>query len=57
MIDSYLRSQIRLMVGFLLKISEGKLTINDLKTQLKKEKHISKYPADGTGLYLSKVIY
>jgi tRNA pseudouridine38-40 synthase len=55
--NSYLRSQIRLMVGFLLKISDGKLTINDLKTQLKKEKHISKYPADGTGLYLAKVIY
>ena len=55
--NSYLRSQIRLMVGFLLKISEGKLTIDDLKAQLKKEKHMHKVPAPGTGLYLAKVIY
>jgi len=55
--NSYLRSQIRLMVGFLLKISEGSLSIEDLKTQLNKEKHISKYPADGHGLYLARVIY
>jgi len=55
--NSYLRSQIRLMVGFLLKVSEGTLSIEDLKIQLNKEKHISKYPADGYGLYLAKVIY
>lgn len=55
--NSYLRSQIRLMVGFLLKISAEKLTIDDLKNQLDKKKHLSKFPADGNGLYLSKVIY
>lgn len=55
--NSYLRSQIRLMVGFLLKISDGKLCIEDLKMQLNKQKHISKYPANGNGLYLAKVIY
>jgi len=55
--NSYLRSQIRLMVGFLLKISEGKLTIEDLKTQLKKEKNIHRLPALANGLYLAKVIY
>ncbi len=55
--NSYLRSQIRLMVGFLLKISDGRLSIEDLKKQLNKEKHVHKFPADGNGLYLAKVIY
>lgn len=55
--NSYLRSQIRLMVGFLLKISEGKLEIKDLKAQLAKEKNIHRLPALANGLYLAKVIY
>ena len=55
--NSYLRSQIRLMVGFLLKISQERLSIEDLKAQLNKEKHVHKFPADGNGLYLAKVIY
>jgi len=55
--NSYLRSQIRLMVGFLLKISEGKLNIEDLKSQLRKEKNIHRLPALANGLYLAKVIY
>ena len=55
--NSYLRSQIRLMVGFLLKISEGKLSLKDLKAQLKKEKNIHRLPALANGLYLAKVIY
>lgn len=55
--NSYLRSQIRLMVGFLLAISQGKLTVEDLQLQLKKEKRVHFKPVDGFGLYLSKVIY
>jgi tRNA pseudouridine38-40 synthase len=55
--NSYLRSQIRLMVGFLLKISEGKLTIADLRNQLAMKEQIHRIPADANGLYLSKVIY
>lgn len=55
--NSYLRSQIRLMVGSLLKVSEGKLSIEDLKAQLKKEKHVFKIPASPYGLYLTKVFY
>lgn len=55
--NSYLRSQIRLMVGFLLEISRGKLTITDLKLQLKNEKRIFKKPAEPYGLYLASVIY
>lgn len=55
--NSYLRSQIRLMVGFLLKISEGKLSIEDLKEQLDMKKIVFRTPASPYGLYLSKVYY
>ena len=55
--NSYLRSQMRLMVGFLLKISSGVLTKEDLKNQLDKKNYIFKVPASPYGLYLSKVKY
>lgn len=55
--NSYLRSQIRLMVGFLLKISDGKLSKDDLKNQLEKKKISNKIPAPANGLYLTKVKY
>ncbi len=55
--NSYLRSQIRLMVGFLLDISSGKRSIEELKEQLNKTKRSHFKPADGFGLYLAKVIY
>ncbi|NQY24964.1 MAG: tRNA pseudouridine(38-40) synthase TruA [Campylobacteraceae bacterium] len=55
--NSYLRSQIRLMVGFLLEISRGKLGIEDLKLQIQNKHCFFKKPADPYGLYLSKVIY
>jgi tRNA U38,U39,U40 pseudouridine synthase TruA len=45
------------MVGFLLAISQGKHTKEELRQQLKKEKRIHFKPADGYGLYLAKVIY
>ena len=45
------------MVGFLLKIGEEKLSIEDLKAQLNMEKRVSKNPATPYGLYLSKVYY
>ncbi len=55
--NSYLRSQIRMMVDFLLKISDGILTINDLQKQLRCESCISKTLAPPSGLYLSKIRY
>ena len=55
--NSYLRSQIRLMVGALLKVGINKLSIEDLKAQLNREKHIFKMPASPYGLYLTKVFY
>lgn len=57
--NGFLRSQIRLMVGFLLAICEGKRTIDDLKEHLTTQnpKNRFKKPADSNGLYLSRVIY
>jgi tRNA pseudouridine38-40 synthase len=55
--NSYLRSQIRMMVDFILKISSGKLSCEDLKKQLNKEKLISWTLAEPYGLYLSRINY
>jgi len=55
--NSYLRSQIRLMVGFLLAINDKRLTIEDLKNQLNCEKNLFKTPIKANGLYLAKIKY
>jgi tRNA pseudouridine38-40 synthase len=55
--NGFLRSQIRLMVAFLLKISDGKLTKHELLEQLNKEKVHNTRPAPPNGLYLSNIIY
>ena len=55
--NSYLRSQIRLMVGFLLAINNNKQTIENLKEQLRLEKHHFKTPAIANGLYMAKIKY
>jgi len=55
--NSYLRSQIRMIVDFIMKISSGKLTLEDLKNQIEKKKLISWTLAPANGLYLSKIHY
>ena len=55
--NSYLRTQIRLMVGFLIAINDKKLTLEDLKKQLNCEKNIFKTPISPNGLYLSRNFY
>lgn len=55
--NSFLRSQIRMIVDFLLKIGSGKLSIDDLKSQLKKVKIINTKLAPASGLYLAKIFY
>ncbi len=55
--NGFLRGQIRIIVDFLLKINENKLTLNDLKEQLDKKKVISKHLASPTGLYLERIWY
>tara|TARA_B110000046_G_scaffold184887_1_gene224713 strand:- start:1546 stop:2268 length:723 start_codon:yes stop_codon:yes gene_type:complete len=55
--NSYLRSQIRMIVDFIMKISSGKLTIEELKEQLNTKRLVSWTLAPSHGLYLSKVNY
>lgn len=55
--NAYLRSQIRLMVGFLLKICEGKLSEVELVEQLECKKEYNTKLAPPSGLYLSNVVY
>ncbi|MDF1879789.1 tRNA pseudouridine(38-40) synthase TruA [Sulfurimonas sp. MAG313] len=55
--NGFLRSQIRLMVAFLLKINEGNLNEDDLSEQLENIKIHNKKPAPANGLYLSNIIY
>lgn len=55
--NSYLRSQIRLMVGSLLAISDGTLSEKEFLEQLNKKREVFRKLAPANGLYLSKVIY
>ncbi len=55
--DGFLRSQIRMMVDFLIKISDRKLSIKNLKEQLDKKEQISTEVAIPNGLYFEKVWY
>jgi len=55
--NGFLRSQIRLMVGFLLQISNGEKSKEDLITQLSCTKQFKIKPAPHQGLYLSNIKY
>ncbi len=55
--NAYLRSQIRMMVYFLLEISSKNLTVFDLKEQLECKKKHSTGLVSPCGLYLSCVKY
>ncbi len=55
--NSYLRSQIRMIVDFIMKISSGKLSLDNLEEQLNRKRLISWTLAPSNGLYLSKIHY
>lgn len=55
--NGYLRSQIRMMVYFLLEISAKRLTIEQLKNQLSLVKRHSSGVVMPNGLYLSRIKY
>jgi len=55
--NGFLRSQIRLMVGFLLEISSGKYGKEDLLEQLDCKKNFKIKPAPHQGLYLCNIKY
>jgi tRNA pseudouridine38-40 synthase len=55
--NGFLRSQIRLMVAFLLKVAQEKLTKEQLLEQLNNQEKYNTKPAPPNGLYLSNIIY
>lgn len=56
--SGFLRYMVRMMVGSLIAVGEGKLTPEQVKSHLEaKSKTISKYNADPCGLYLINVSY
>lgn len=55
--NSYLRSQIRMIVDAIMKVSSGKLLVEDIQEQLKKKQQHTWTLASPYGLYLSKIIY
>ena len=55
--NSYLRSQIRMMVYSLLQVSNHNISILQLEEQLNKKKIYTRKLANPFGLYLSKIYY
>lgn len=55
--NSFLRSQIRLIVGALLALNEMKISIKELESQISAKETIYNKPAPPNGLYLSRVYY
>lgn len=55
--DAFLRSQIRLMGGFLYQMMQEKLSVEDLINQLDHGIPISSKPLPACGLYLSRTYY
>lgn len=55
--NGFLRSQIRLMVAFLLKINDGTFTNEQLIEQINNIKVHNNRPAPANGLYLSNIVY
>ncbi len=55
--NGYLRSQIRMMVHFLLEISDKRLTVAQLKEQLDVKKRYATGVVIPNGLYLSRIKY
>lgn len=55
--NAFLRSQIRLMVGFLIEIGNHHLSIKQLSEQLSKTALYHTKPAPSGGLYLARITY
>lgn len=55
--DSFLRSQIRMIVGALIALGEHKIGKAELESQLRKEQLYFREPAPPNGLYLHRIHY
>jgi len=55
--NSYLRSQIRMMVYAMIEVSKNNLSLDELKKQIDKKEIFTRRLASPFGLYLSKIYY
>lgn len=55
--NGYLRSQIRMMTGTLLKVNQGRISLEQLQEQIECKARHNTHLAPAAGLYLSKIIY
>lgn len=56
--DGFMRYMVRMLVGALVEVGKGKMSIEELKGILEaRDKNASRFKADSEGLYLSQVIY
>jgi len=55
--DAFLRSQVRMMCGSLLRVCHNELSVDDLKAQIERRMKVSTSLIPACGLYLSKVFY
>jgi tRNA pseudouridine38-40 synthase len=55
--DAFLRSQVRMMCGSLLKVCHNELSLDDLIEQRERRMKVSTTLIPACGLYLSKVFY
>jgi tRNA pseudouridine38-40 synthase len=55
--NAFLRSQIRMMAGSVLKVNRGRMSLEQLKEQVERKTRHNTHLAPAAGLYLSKIIY
>jgi tRNA pseudouridine38-40 synthase len=55
--NGFLRSQVRMMIEGIMSVALNKLTITELKEQLKLKKRYISRPAPPEGLYLARILY
>lgn len=55
--NAYLRSQIRMMAGSVLKVNLGRMSLAQLHEQVMRKARHNTHLAPAAGLYLSKIIY
>jgi tRNA pseudouridine38-40 synthase len=55
--NAFLRSQIRMMAGSVLKVNRGRMSLEQLQEQVERKARHNTHLAPAAGLYLSKIIY
>jgi tRNA pseudouridine38-40 synthase len=56
--DGFLYNMVRILVGTLIEVSEGKINVNDVDDViLSKDRKRAGFTAPASGLYLNKIVY